>query len=369
MTNRMRVPAWSGGRLVRRAAFVVFVSAVVALLVCGGDAAVGRSASARSDAGFLVTVSEEPLLSQSKLELVSGDGSLIRVVATVGWGAVSPNGRLIAWEGPDGIHIEHLDGSHGRLLVPLSCPKLQPSYWYSGCGDGFVWSPDSRRLLIQDRDHGLSIAPLSGSRHRVVTPRRHVSYDPVAWSASGILFTAYNAGGANGSGCCSEKLIISRPTGASRRTLYDAADPIHDSPGVAVSPNGRWIAFTTEARDTRDPRLAIVNAKTGAMTRIRRYRGFDQPPAWSPDSSRFLAGGYQMPFTVFSTTGREIRSLNGSAPSPDLLAWTAGGIYFLSDFDAQSEPRQLVVVPPRSRQARTILTLPEGQILLRVQPF
>lgn len=337
--------------------------AVLALCVSSAGASVRRADASVQAVRFLLLVTQRPQDTQ-QLETVGARGQLIRVITSEGGGALSPDRRLIAWEQTGGIYVESLNGSDDHLVLPLSCPD--PPF-YGDCGDNFVWSPDNRQLLVEDNPHGglVSVSITTGAVRRVVTPPKKRIIDvPVAWSSGGILYTANDPGGENGLGCCSDKLILATPSGSRQRVIFNAADPIHDMPAAAFSPNGKWIALTTEHRDTQDPRLAIINTSTGATKTVRNFNGIEELPVWSPDSTRFVVGAYKKPLQIFSPTGSTLGVFKTS--SAEICAWTRAGIYFLPD---TFYPRQLRLIPNGQQTGRPVFSLPTGQSPSIVQPF
>jgi hypothetical protein len=367
---RWRLPRSRESRLGRLSWLTLMTAAALALVACGAGAAARRADGSRLAGRFLVVASQQATPATPQLEIVGTDGHLHRLLGLdVGAAALSPNGRWIAWAGPGGIHVERRGGFHRRLLVLAHCPTT-----YKTCvGGPFVWSPNSRKLLFaqvspEPGRASLAIVSLaSGAIHRIVAAPKHVTYDPVDWSgrAHEILFTAANAGRANGIGCCSKKLIIASPAGTRQRTLYKAADPIHDSPRASWSPNGKWITFATDGRDTRDPRLAIITAATGATKRIGGFDGYTEPPVWSPTSIRFAIGGYHTPIETYSPAGKRLGPL--SPISADVRAWTRDGIYYLPG--APTLPQQLFLIPSGQRTGRSVFTLPARQVFVTVQPM
>lgn len=360
----------SGSRLGRRAWLTLVMASALIVVACGAAAAAPQSGISPMASRFLVVASQQATLATPQLEIVGADGRMHRLLGLdVRAAAMSPNGRWIAWAGIGGIHVERRGGSHRRLLVLAHCPATVKTC----VGGPFVWSPDGRKLLFAQASPkrgstSLAIVSLaSGATRQIVAAPKHVTYTPIAWSgrAHEILFTASNAGGANGIGCCTEKLIIARPTGTHQRTLYNAADPIHDSPAASWSPNGKWISFTTDGRDTHDPRLAIITATTGKMKRVRGFGGFTEPPVWSPTLNRFALGGYHSPIKTYSPAGKRLGSL--APTSADARAWTSDGIYFLQTDPIL--PRKLFLIPNGQRTGRTLFTLPARQVFVSVQPM
>jgi hypothetical protein len=237
----------------------------------------------------------------------------------------------------------------------------------AGCGGPFAWASDSRQLLVGESNGGLAaVSVATGASRQVVAPVEHVSYTPVGWSvgANAIAYSLDDAGGPNGSGCCRLQLVLARPSGASRRVVYNAREPIHDGPAPSWSPNGRWLAFTTDGRDTRDPRLAIVDEATGRSRTVRGYGGYTAPPVWSPDSRRFAAGSFQGPIAIYSSAGSKLATLPPTRAVP--LFWTSGDIYFMSGSDTAS---QLFEIPAGGSSAQTVFTLPAGEVLLSAEPL
>jgi len=343
------------------------LAAAAAVTAVSGAAAGASRTGSTPVTRFLVHVATQSFGS-TRSEIVASDGRVIRVVARNDTAAISPNQRLIAWDGAGGIRVENVDGSRSRLLVKVRCAgKRKPGVTVDGCGGQFAWSSDSRHLLVQESNTGLAAVSVdSGAVRQVVAPARHVTYTPVGWSAraDALAFILDDEGGANGVGCCAQALVLARPSGGTRRTVYDAREPIHDRPAPAWSPNGRWIAFTTDGRDLRDPRLAIVEAATGKSRAVKGYAGYTAPPVWAPDSSRFAAGSYQGPIAVYSAAGAKLATLPATSAVP--LFWTGGEIYFMSGAETTG---RLLAIPAGGGAARTVFTLPAGQMLLSAEPL
>lgn len=345
-------------------------AAVLGLIVCGAGAAALRTAAPRLPTRFLVTTQSRLGSKPARLEIVAQNGRVLRVVAKqAGAAALSPNHKLIAWIGKGGIHVANARGAKSRLVLRIRCPasaKGGPEIVV--CGGPFVWSPDSGKLLLVKSNRGLGVLSIKSRRvHQVVAPRKHVTYDPIAWSgpANEILYTAADNGRPNGIGCCSMKLVIALPSGALRRTLYSASEAIHDAPAASWSPSGKWIGFTTDGRARKDPRLAIIAAATGVKKRIPSFDGYTAKPVWAPDSSRFVVGSHDSPAQVFTPEGKKAGSLGQTGSVPAF--WTRAGTYFWPG--GTEFPRQLRVIPSGQHRARTVLRVPNGQILLTVQPI
>jgi hypothetical protein len=333
--------------------------AAVAIAAVGSGAAAGAPRAATPATRFLVGVATANFAS-TRSEILASDGHLIRVVGN-GSAAASPNRKLIAWDGSGGVRVEKVDGSWSRLLVRVHCADGKP------CGGQFAWSSDSRHLLVQEPNAGLAeVSVDSGAVRQVEAPVKHVSYTPIGWSvrADAIAFILDDAGRVNGIGCCKKALVVARSSGRLRRTVYDARESIHDSPAPAWSPDGRWIAFTTDGRDLRDPRLAIVDEATGRLKAVHRYDGYTAPPVWAPDSSRFVTDGNRSPIVIYSAGGSKLATLPETSDVP--LFWRDGEIYFTSGSETSG---RLQMIPSAGGSARTVFTLPAGQDLLSAEPL
>jgi hypothetical protein len=331
--------------------------AVLGLTLCDAGAAAQQAAAPKLASRFLITTRPLRGLTPPRLEIVGRSGRVIRVVArVVNDAALSPNHKLLAWDGKDGIHVAGVRSSKSRLLLRLRCPASGKG-GFGACGGPLVWSPDSRKIMFPGTDNSLDVVSLKSRKtHRIVAPHKHVTYSPIAWSgpANQILFTVSG-----------QKLVIALPSGALRRTLYSAADAVHDGPAASWSPSGKWIGFTTDGRGApKDPRLEIVAAATGAKQRVPSFNGFTAPPVWSTDSSRFVVGSHDGPLLVFAPEGKKLGSLGQVGAVP--VAWTRGGLYFWSG--RTEAPRQLRVLPANG-SARTVFTLPKGQALLAMEPI
>lgn len=337
----------------------ITVAAAIAVIAGAPGAGASRAPAARLATRFLIAAAPADDYSTARLEIVGRRGRLIRLVAGrgagVGSASLSPDRTLVAWVVPGtGIQVENTDGSDSRLLVPCPGPV---------CSMAFVWSPDSRKLLILDADRGLSIVSVAtGAVDQIIPHVAQLRYYPVAWSrpAHKILFMR------SGASIGGNELVVARPSGAAQRTIYHSlASGGRDEPVASWSPNGKWISFTTDGANRSDPRLAIVNAATGATKRVPHFKGYTALPVWAPNSSRFAIGSPQGPVELFSPAGRRLGSLEPTLA--DIRAWTGGGIYLVPVVVQRSG--RLLVIPNGQQKARIVFALQKGQVLVKVQPF
>jgi Tol biopolymer transport system component len=300
---------------------------------------------------------------QTQVEILGVEGRLRRVVRTTNrspvWGVKwSPGGALLAWGDGQGLHVERADGRNRRLLVAAStscshvCVPLT-----------FAWSPDGQRLLVAgagtQTTRLLLISLKSGHRSELKPAHAYVEYRVIGWSdnSRAIAYTRFS-GDPGTASCCQLDLIVDRPDGRRPRNLFSFADGgIHDTPHASWSPDGRFIAFTTEGRDPRDPRLGLVNVE---RDRIQTFDALDPrqaTPAWSPDSTRIaLATSHGL--VTFSLTNRHVKSLGIAA---DPVIWRRGlGLLAVAGRQSQDVLRSADGRKP----LRLMFHLPKNQSLL-----
>jgi dipeptidyl aminopeptidase/acylaminoacyl peptidase len=77
---------------------------------------------------------------------------------------------------------------------------------------------------------------------------------------------------------------VDAPNHATRITAGTGEQASHEEDGVAWSPDGRRIAFLSDAATPKQLQLFVVNASSGAAPReISHFKGFVSHPEWSPN--------------------------------------------------------------------------------------
>jgi Tol biopolymer transport system component len=255
--------------------------------------------------------------------------------------SVSPGGRTIAYLVHGGIKLMNPDGSGQRPLGAATGERPQ-------------WSPDGQSLVYSGGNGSLCIPPAQrcaftdvwtvnadGTEERKVLDR---AVHPV-WSPSGrrLAFRDFVVGEG---GDVVDELKVARPDGSNVQTLSEgeAIDGVHSLP--AWSPNGKWIAFNTFAREQH--RLLVVRADGSHRHRLT----YGMYPAWSPNG-KLIAFERNHGVWVVSSTGKHPRRLSADGACP---TWSPGGKWLAYLTNGQHDQAKLVIVRPNGRGRRILAT-------------
>src|SRR5436190_2224997 len=257
-------------------------AAVVVAVVAGGGAEATAGRATESAGGYRIVLGSNrdgyeraytvradgsrltPLLPQSwRLEplAVSGDGSMVAYARTDRFGSSS------------GIDVSRADGTAPRRLVTERV-------------DGFALSRDGRLLAYTGRKPGIWIVGTDGRGRRRLTTNGGASLD---WSPDGRSLALVRYVG-------DAVALVVQPLRGTRRVL--AWGSSFASP--RWSPDGRWIAYSTDS-------AAIRIVRTNGPGRRLIARMADEY-AWSPDSKRLAYGvHYGKDVAVVDVRGRSRR--------------------------------------------------------------
>ena len=219
------------------------------------------------------------------------DGRLRRVSRNSVYPDWSPDGRHIAFLRPSadlyGVFVIRADGRAVKRLFPV---RVSPYSEWS-------WSPDGRRLAIEDDDR-IGVVNADGTEFRWVHEQEDSLGFGTSWSPDGRNI-AFDCGPVPLGDVC-----VANVATDSVRNLTNTDD--RGEFASAWSPNGKVIAFIGHGPDPRvdddDTGIFVVEAAGGTPLRLTQHRG---DISWSPD-------------------GRWISFWAGSA-RPDLYAVSAGG--------------------------------------------
>lgn len=256
--------------------------------------------------------------------------------------SVSPNGREVAYVGPERLAVMSPDGSNQRDLGIAS-------------GEGPSWSPDGKRLVYTAGNGSACIPPAQkcvvaevwgvdadGTNNRKLLGRAWLP----AWSPSGrrVLFRYFT--GPAEQGMPAGPLQLAAPDGRHVRTLFKgiADDGLHSPP--AWSPNGAWIAF--DRPNKADLHQVYLIRPDGSHRHRLTLGGY---PSWSPNGKLIAFERNGGVWVVPAAGGRARRiAVDGACPT-----WSPGGrwIAFLTNGNGYLDAR-LDVVRPNGRGRRAL---------------
>ena len=239
----------------------------------------------------------------------------------------SPDGSQITYlsasNGSHQIWVMNSDGTNARSLNPLNPvhqvsdgPSVQPR-----------WSPDGQWISYRSRGSLFMIRP-DGS-----APPVNLTYgkrgSAPRWSPDGKSLV-FVTGDTNG-----YSQIATIPSGIPDGPIdvtYLTGAP-HNSTDPQVSPNGKWLAFTSDRRGKDDIKgndiwlMSLADGKSKLLT-PNTEDSFESSPRWSPDSEKIAfvsnKSGWRNIGLIEVASG-EVRSLTTSEWDENNPQWSPDG--------------------------------------------
>jgi Tol biopolymer transport system component len=184
-----------------------------------------------------------------------------------------------------------------KTVITGQCDTANGPVCSFGASPSFAWSPDGQRLAVavnrKARSTLLQIVDRTGKVvRRFGLPRRNPErggqayHMLVAWSPDGrrVLLVREDEY------FDSAVVVLDVSTGA-LRTLARIEEP-HDNPTLSWSPDGKFIAMTSEGRSPKDYAFAVLDASNGkpvVACKVTRKSCRPLTAVWSSDASSLYA--------------------------------------------------------------------------------
>lgn len=249
----------------------------------------------------------------------------------------APDGRRLAYLGPNGIWVVDADGTSRRQLAP-SCPSTTCTTF-----DGPpVWSPDGSKIAWLNVPAtglvALEVVSADGSHLRTIA---HICQghdeggNRPSWSPDGKWLVV-------GTGCAPWIRIV-RVSDGRQRTL------ISDGPSYQPvwSPDGKTIAF--DQYDTARGTLWTVRPDGKSLHELKAAGRDVWVPTWSPDSTRIAYS---------SSAGEQVLSADGTGV-PTVIGTGGGGAW-------SPNSKRLAVVGPLGQGQALYTVAADGGALHRI---
>lgn len=236
-------------------------------------------------------------------QLVSPSPRAGNGVQAIAW---SPNGQWLAYEDLQRPGIRATEQGLWRIRVCQGTPKKvylnkDPMAAQSHLAE---WSPDGKYLLYwrgimmsasMSADGGaLMEVPVTGGRPRRIVPGMLEYESFLAWSPDGRSLAVIDGGGRETGD--NKQLAVARAPGS----IHLLTDARHAAVDPAWSPNGRWIAVSSEPvtpatgneaailPSIAHRRIWLVAANGSTARQITRAGYEDEHPEWSAGGSHIL---------------------------------------------------------------------------------
>jgi len=257
----------------------------------------------------------------------------------------SPDGRLVAFwtigSGHSHLYVVGVDGQHRRELG---------SDLALGWTDAIdTWSSDSRFLATEVNLGGLArivIADVDTGAARVVTPAGLAAHNPL-WSPDGRWIAFTSEAGRDRS------IAVIRTDGSDMRTV--SGDLVNVGGPDTWSPDGIWIYFDDSGRIYR------ANVAGGFTQRLTGDDLGAYAPASSPDGTliAFIVDRSHQYWDLYiaHSDGTGAHRLLEHAEN---YGWSADGRYVLAKWNPSGQPGGLALVTPDGGEFRVVVRFDAG---------
>ncbi len=197
----------------------------------------------------------------------------------------SPDSTLVAFSSD---RANRRAGVTDLYVINVYTNELKRLTFGAGTG-GVSWSPDGKRLIVDDR-RGLLVVPSDGGKAQRLlrTPRGAVDSDP-AWSADGanVLFT--RAKTKHGS-TVNESIWSVAADGSNAHRLIGGTGALKFSSQPAASSDGVTIAWVS--RSKQGSTIWLADLYFGLLDNVRKFQvdptHLFNGPSFAPDSSAIV---------------------------------------------------------------------------------
>src|SRR5450759_2255598 len=164
---------------------------------------------------------------------------------------------------------------------PLVGFMFHTTWRYSGPAP-LAFSPDGSTLAFVSPKEGPAVVcevPLAGGEPRKSFAIEGAAAYGLSWSPTGNLYCSAHRGGTE-----RWQVYVRRPDGSLEDFAVSAGDRVqHHLSRYAVSPDGRSVAMSTNAREPADVDIAIVDAGTKHQRLVISEPAWHVVGGWSPD--------------------------------------------------------------------------------------